>query len=182
MKKLFALLPILIIVAASCRPKGGMDADAGYFSITALRDSLIKGKPVYNFQKTLVVDGKEETQLITDSLHSQIAFFEHFEINKPSYRDAYTLVEDTSGRPVKYTAYYLKPDFKYPIKEFHVSYENGKLSIAALSVEKNLLTTTTKELNVTTYSKVFVSYTYSVLEELKGGSPSSTKIVLGHIK
>lgn len=182
MNKLFALASILIIVLASCRPEGGMNADAGYYSITALRDSLTKGKPVYNFQKTLVVDGKEETQLITDSLHSQIAFFEHFEINKPSYRDAYRIVEDTASRPVKYTGYYLKPDFKYPVKEFHVTNEEGKLSITALSIEKNLLTTTTKELRVTTYGKVFVSYSYNVLEELKGGSPSSTKIVLGHIK
>jgi hypothetical protein len=183
MKKLFALVSILIVVSASCRPKGGMDANTGYFSITALRDSLTKGKPVLKFNKTLFVEGKSETQTITDSLHLQIAFFEHFEINKPAYRGAYavdtiTSTPDSSGICIdeKYTK---NEEFKFPVIYFsHSKCQNGHTYITAKSIESNLLTTITKTLNIEADNNRFLSYSYEIHETLNGGAPSSTIIML----
>jgi hypothetical protein len=185
MKKLLALLSVVIVIV-SCRPKSGMDADIGYFSMAGFVAELCKGNPVYQFKKTLFVEGKSETQTITDTLKKQISFFDHFEINKPSYRDAYTvkitLAEDTIGQTVKDTDYNLKADFKYPVKEFRLSVSGNTTTINATSIEKNLLTLTTKQLHVVSDDKGFVSYSYSIAEDLRGGSPSSTKIVLERIK
>lgn len=181
MKKLFALVSILIVVLASCRPKGGMDADTGYYSITALRDSLAKGKPVYKFKKTLVVDGKEETQLITDSLHLQIYFFEDFEINKPSYKGAYTVSTEREQDIVDYRKYMLNPDFKYPVKEFSYAVNNKHTTIKATSIVNNLLTTITKQLVVDSDSTGFIKYFYSVTEEMRGSETTNTKITLERI-
>jgi hypothetical protein len=166
-----------------------MNADAGYYSITALRDSLIKGKPVYNFQKTLVVDGKEETQLITDSLHLQISFFEHFEINKPSYKGAYTLekllVEDgeNRGETVVVNEFKRKPEFKYPVTSLttYTRKHVNKLEVQVVSLEKNLLTNITKKLTVFTDSLGFTAYMYSVTEEMQGSESTNTKIILERI-
>lgn len=185
MKKLLALLSIVIVIA-SCRPKGGTGADTGYFSMAGFVAELCKGNPVYQFKKTLTVQGVSETKIISDSLKKQITFFDHFEINKPSYRDAYTvkitLAEDTIGQTVNDTDYNLKPDFKYPVKEFKLSVNGNTTTINATSIEKNLLTLTTKQLHVVSDDKGFVSYSYSISEDLRGGSPSSTKIVLERIK
>lgn len=183
MKKLLALVSILIVVLASCRPKGGIDANTGYFSITALRDSLTKGKPVLKFKKTLFVEGKSETRNITDSLHLQIAFFEHFEINKPAYRGAYTVdtttsTPDSSGscQDSKYTK---KEEFKFPVTYFANSKcQNGHSYITAKSTESNLLTTIAKTLIVEADSKGFLSFNYEIHETLNGGAPSSTIIML----
>ncbi|UPT66748.1 MAG: hypothetical protein M0D57_20325 [Sphingobacteriales bacterium JAD_PAG50586_3] len=174
MKKLFALVSILIIVSASCRPEGGMNADAGYFSITALRDSLIKGKPVYNFQKTLVVDGKSETQLINDSLHLQIHFFEDFEINKPSYKGAYIVdtlnsTPDSAGALVHRIEYKRKPEFKYPVTfSSYTDKSNGTKIISITSEVVNLLTVIRKELTIEINNTGFVKYSYSITQEFAG--------------
>lgn len=187
MKKLLALLSIVIVIA-SCRPKGGTGADTGYFSMAGFVAELCKGNPVYQFKKTLTVQGVSETKIISDSLKKQITFFDHFEINKPSYRDAYTVKtfptppDYLSGVSAKETDYNLKPDFKYPVKEFKLSVIGNTTTINATSIEKNLLTLTTKELIVVSDAKGFVSYSYSISEDLRGGSPSSTKIVLERIK
>lgn len=165
-----------------------MDADTGYYSITALRDTLTKGKPVLKFKKTLVVDGKEETQLITDSLHLQIHFFEDFEINKPSYKGAYTadvtLAVDAQklGQTVKESNYKLKPDFKFPVKEFRWIVNGSNTTINATSKVKNLLTSITKKLVVDSDSTGFIRYYYSVTEEMQGSEPTNTKITLERIR
>ncbi len=183
MKKLFALVSILIVVLASCRPKGGIDANTGYFSITALRDSLTKGKPVLKFKKTLFVEGKSETQTITDSLHLQIAFFDHFEINKPAYRGAYTVDTITSkpdGTGICHDTKYTKNEkFKFPVTYFsHSKCENGHTYITAKSIESNLLTTIAKTLRIDADNNRFLSYNYEINETLNGGAPSSTIIML----
>jgi hypothetical protein len=136
-----------------------------------------------------VVDGKEETQLITDSLHLQIHFFEDFEINKPAYKGAYSIdsltFENTENlsKSVKDDIYKLKPEFKYPVKEFRSIVGGGYNTtlIDATSKVKNLLTSITKNLVVESDSLVFKKYTYTIKEEMQGSEPTTTKIILERI-
>lgn len=182
MNKLFALVSILIIVLASCRPKGGMDADTGYFSITKLKKEIGLTVPQNNkFKKSLTVDGKTET-IIVDSLnYLQVVFIADFEINKPAYRGCYS-VEKLDNGMAKTEVYTLKEGFKFPVKRVEYSVaNNGVVKVVADLTVKNLMTTNIKHFEGTYSPDGNMGYTYTITEELVGLEPGKSIYTLQRI-
>ena len=181
MKKLIALLPILIIVAASCRPKGGMDANTGYFSATHFRDSVCIRMPDYDYNKTLIVDGKAETISVKGQKINQVDFVKSFEINKPAYRNSYSVntTKIVGGVAVTYT---LNNGLKYPVKFIkYTKLDNGACTIVGNTLENNLITTIKREIQVDFTATGFSKLDYKVEDKLTGSSPSITEIKLERV-
>lgn len=177
MKKLLVIVPVFALLLAACRPQS-VTGDAGYYSITAFRDALTKGKPVKTFTKTLSLNGQTETKQVTDSLHLQIAFFEEFEINKPAYRNSY-VVDSIVNTDSTYKHYVLKPELKFPVKDVkYTQLKSGATTIECVAEVKNLLTLNKKNLQVHYTPWGGLDYTYTVVEELQGASPTTTVITL----
>jgi hypothetical protein len=179
MKKLFALLPILIIVAASCRPKGGMDANTGYFSMAHYIDSVSAKFPVVTVNKTLLVDRRVETHLVTDSLKKLIGFIKPFDLNKPSNKGAYSVEEKADsvyGFTRHCTTYTLKDGEKLSLKRFVIidgDGEQGNYTIAFNYKQTNLLSELVKTCELR-FNKVS-GFQYCVFNIEEGFKYSTTK-------
>jgi hypothetical protein len=182
MNKLFALASILIIVLASCRPEGGMNADAGYFSITKLKNDIALGVPQINkFKKSLTVDGKTETIIVDSLKFDEVVFIADFEINKPAYKNSYKVEKSTNGL-AETTVYTLKEGFKFPVKRIEYSKaNNGSIKVVADLIVKNLMTTNFKHFEGTYSPDGNMGYTYTITEELVGLSPSKSIYTLQRI-